>query len=115
MDSEQQYDVSESDSEYDSDDSQEDPTFDLMEETRSSLSKLSIRKQKPKDMSARYNNFFDSPKIGISFAPKNDNEIFIFCVFRNVGVMLLRLWMIALRKSRSLMRKIKRVMKLFRR
>lgn len=55
MDSEQQYDVSDSDSEYDSDDSQEDPTFDLLEETRSSLSKLTIKKDKSRDMSARRN------------------------------------------------------------
>lgn len=57
MDSaEQPYDVSESDSDYDSDDSQDDPTFDLLEETQSSLSKLSIKKQKSMDiMSVRYN------------------------------------------------------------
>ncbi|XP_016485609.1 uncharacterized protein LOC107806010 [Nicotiana tabacum] len=59
MDSEQQqYDnvLSDGDSEYDdSDDSQEDPTFDVLEETRSSLSKLSIKKHKSKDMSARCN------------------------------------------------------------
>lgn len=52
MDSEQQYDVSDSDSEYDSDDSQEDPTF---EETRSSLSKLSIKIHKSNHISARRN------------------------------------------------------------
>ncbi|XP_009794763.1 zinc finger CCCH domain-containing protein 62-like [Nicotiana sylvestris] len=54
----QQYDnvLSDGDSEYDdSDDSQEDPTFDVLEETRSSLSKLSIKKHKYKDMSARRN------------------------------------------------------------
>ncbi|KAL3366355.1 hypothetical protein AABB24_011166 [Solanum stoloniferum] len=55
MDSEQPYDVSESDSDYDSDDSLDDPTFDLLEETQSSLSKLSIKKQKSMDMSARRN------------------------------------------------------------
>ncbi|KAL3335230.1 hypothetical protein AABB24_031436 [Solanum stoloniferum] len=55
MDSEQPYDVSKSDSDYDSDDSQDDPTFDLLEETQSSLSKLSIKKQKSMDMSARQN------------------------------------------------------------
>ncbi|KAK6787381.1 hypothetical protein RDI58_015906 [Solanum bulbocastanum] len=55
MDSEQPYDVSEIDSDYDSDDSQDDPTFDLLEETQSSLSKLSIKKQKSMDMSARRN------------------------------------------------------------
>lgn len=57
MDSaEQPYDVSESDSDYDSDDSQDDPTFDLLEETQSSLSKLSIKKQKSMDiMSVRRN------------------------------------------------------------
>lgn len=52
----QQYDnvLADGDSEYDdSDDSQEDPTFDVLEETRSSLSKLSINKHKYKDMSAR--------------------------------------------------------------
>ncbi|XP_015077910.1 zinc finger CCCH domain-containing protein 62-like isoform X1 [Solanum pennellii] len=53
---EQPYDVSESDSDYDSDDSQDDPIFDLLEETQSSLSKLSIKKQKSMDiMSARRN------------------------------------------------------------
>ncbi|KAJ8560134.1 hypothetical protein K7X08_004192 [Anisodus acutangulus] len=51
----QQYDVSDSESDYDSDDSQEDPTFDILEETRSSLSKLSIKKHASKDMSARRN------------------------------------------------------------
>ncbi|MCD7457831.1 hypothetical protein HAX54_036387 [Datura stramonium] len=55
MDSEQPYDVSDSDTEYDSDDSQEDPTFDILEETRSTLSKLSIEKDKSRDMSARRN------------------------------------------------------------
>ncbi|KAK4719116.1 hypothetical protein R3W88_017454 [Solanum pinnatisectum] len=55
MDSEVPYDVSESDSDYDSDDSQDDPTFDLLEETQSSLSKLSIKEEKSMDMSARRN------------------------------------------------------------
>ncbi|XP_059299552.1 zinc finger CCCH domain-containing protein 62-like [Lycium ferocissimum] len=55
MEGEKQYDVSDSESDYDSDDSQDDPTFDILEETRSSLSKMSIKKNASKDMSARRN------------------------------------------------------------
>lgn len=82
MDSEQQYDVleSDSDSEYDSDDSQEDPTFDLLEETRSSLSKLSIKKHKSKDMSARYSKipWFSKKSVLVFVRKTNDNEMLIF-------------------------------------
>ncbi|XP_060218168.1 zinc finger CCCH domain-containing protein 62-like [Lycium barbarum] len=55
MEAKQQYDVSDSESDYDSDDSQDDPTFDILEETRFSLSKMSIKKNASKDMSARRN------------------------------------------------------------